>query len=87
MPTLEEAWSSSGLRRAGGGKSGGFRTIILFRAATRACFVHGFAKSERENIDAADLEDLRLIASDFLAADDKGFERITAQQDLQEIKP
>jgi hypothetical protein len=30
---------------------------------------------------------LRLIAADFLAADDEGFKRIVAQQDLQEITP
>ena len=39
------------LARAGRGKSGGFRTIILYRAAERAFFVYGFAKSCRDNID------------------------------------
>lgn len=37
--------------RAGSGKSGGFRTIILFRAETRAVFVYGFAKNDRANLD------------------------------------
>jgi hypothetical protein len=36
--------------RKGQGKSGGFRTIILYRRAERAFFVYGFAKSERDNI-------------------------------------
>lgn len=35
------------IARPGQGKSGGFRTLIVFRAGTRAIFVHGFAKSER----------------------------------------
>jgi hypothetical protein len=35
----------------GGGKSGGFRVVILFRSGTLAFFVHGFVKSERHNID------------------------------------
>lgn len=39
------------LARAGRGKSGGFRTIILYLAAERAFFVYGFAKSCRDNID------------------------------------
>ena len=73
--------------RPGQGRSGGYRMIVVYRTKDRAIFLYGFAKSERENIEASDLEDLRLIASDFLAADDKDFERITAQQDLQEIKP
>lgn len=37
--------------RPGQGKSGGFRTIILYRTTERAFFVYGFAKSDRENID------------------------------------
>ena len=37
--------------RPGQGKSGGFRTIILYRTAERAFFVYGFAKSDRANID------------------------------------
>ncbi len=37
--------------RPGQGKSGGFRTIILYRTAERAFFVYGFVKSDRDNID------------------------------------
>jgi hypothetical protein len=35
------------IARKGGGKSGGFRALILLRAGERAFFVHGFAKSDR----------------------------------------
>ena len=61
--------------------------IVVYRTKDRAVFLYGFAKSERENIEASELEDLRLIAADFLAANDEGFERIIAQEDLQEITP
>lgn len=37
--------------RAGQGKSGGFRTIILYRQERRAFFVFGFAKNEQANIE------------------------------------
>lgn len=37
--------------RPGQGKSGGFRTIILYRTAERAFFVYGFSKNDRDNID------------------------------------
>jgi hypothetical protein len=36
--------------RNGGGKSGGFRTLILFRIGSLAFFVHGFAKNEQANM-------------------------------------
>ncbi|WP_386082441.1 type II toxin-antitoxin system RelE/ParE family toxin [Vreelandella sp. F11] len=36
--------------RPGQGKSGGYRTIILYRQADRAFFVYGFAKSQQSNI-------------------------------------
>jgi hypothetical protein len=37
--------------RPGQGRSGGFRTLLAYRAASRTVFVYGFAKSERGNID------------------------------------
>lgn len=36
--------------RQGQGKSGGFRTVVLYRATERAFFVYGYAKSNRANI-------------------------------------
>jgi len=36
--------------RKGGGRSGGFRTIVLFRRGELAFFVYGFARSGRENL-------------------------------------
>lgn len=36
--------------RTGQGRSGGYRTIILYRQAHRAFFVYGFAKSQQSNI-------------------------------------
>ena len=56
--------------RQGGGKSGGFRTIVLFRLGERAFFVHGFAKSDLGNIPADELAALRMLASHLLAYDD-----------------
>jgi hypothetical protein len=38
--------------RPGQGKSGGFHAVILYRTAERAFFVYGFAKSDRDNINA-----------------------------------
>lgn len=40
--------------RAGQGRSGGFRTIILYLKSERAFFVYGFAKSDLANISGKD---------------------------------
>ncbi|ELR96720.1 type II toxin-antitoxin system RelE/ParE family toxin [Gloeocapsa sp. PCC 73106] len=39
------------IARANEGKSGGYRSIILYRRDDKAFFIYGFAKSEQENID------------------------------------
>ena len=36
--------------RPGQGRSGGYRSLILYRQAHRAFFVYGFAKSQQANI-------------------------------------
>ena len=51
------------IARPNEGKSGGYRTLILFRAQERAFFVFGFAKNELDNISAADLKDFRAAAA------------------------
>jgi hypothetical protein len=58
------------IARPGGGKSGGFRTIILFRTEIRAVFVYGFEKNAKDNIDAAELAAFRRLVSQLLARDD-----------------
>jgi hypothetical protein len=55
--------------REGGGKSGGFRTIIVFRAGGHSFFVHGFAKSDKANVDARELKALRALAKVLLGLD------------------
>lgn len=42
--------------RPGGGKSGGYRTIIAYRSKDRAFFLYGFGKNERANIDEDEVE-------------------------------
>ena len=49
--------------RDGAGKSGGFRTLVLFRLGSRALFVHGFAKKDKANISDDDLVALRELAA------------------------
>ena len=58
------------IARQGEGKSGGYRTIVLFRAGTRAVFAYGFAKNERSNIRDDEVADFRKLAAAILAYDD-----------------
>ncbi|MEQ1712783.1 MAG: type II toxin-antitoxin system RelE/ParE family toxin, partial [Hyphomicrobium sp.] len=48
--------------RPGQGRRGGFRTLLAYRAGSRVVFLLGFAKNERDNIDADELEVLRARA-------------------------
>lgn len=38
------------IARQSQGRSGGYRTIVAYRAGSKAFFLHGFAKSDRDNI-------------------------------------
>src|ERR1700683_1281320 len=57
--------------RPGEGKSGGFRTVILYKAHELAFFVHGFAKKDQDNIQDDELAALKLLASEMLSYDDQ----------------
>jgi hypothetical protein len=73
------------IARAGGGKSGGFRTIILLKAGTRAFFVRGFAKNELDNIRDDELAALKILAAQMLAYDDAALALALAEGILMEV--
>lgn len=54
------------LARAGAGKRGGYRVLIVFRDEERLFFMRGFAKSERENLSADELQGLKHLAALYL---------------------
>lgn len=72
--------------RPGQGRSGGYRTIILLRAGTRAVFAYGFAKSDRGNIRPDELEGLRALAVELLGYDEEALERALEAEALVEVK-
>ena len=71
--------------RPGKGKSGGYRTLILFRQGDRAIFAFGFAKSAQANISKADLALLRDAATEALEWKDEELDRLVASGTLVEI--
>jgi hypothetical protein len=71
--------------RRGEGKSGGFRTIILYKAGALAFFVHGFAKKDRDNIEDRELAALKLLASQMLSYDDRDIAKAIESGTLIEV--
>jgi hypothetical protein len=73
------------IARPGQGKSGGYRTIILFKQGERAVFVYGFAKSERENIDADEEKQFKEAARHVLRLTEKQIAELIKEGDFVEI--
>ena len=73
------------IARQGGGRSGGFRTIVPFRRGELAFFVYGFAKSDRENLRRDELETYRLLADEYLALDGRGLAAAQAAGAIVEV--
>jgi hypothetical protein len=71
--------------RKGGGRSGGFRTIVLFRRGELAFFVYGFTKSGRENLRRDELAAYRLLADEYLSLDAAGIEAARATGAIIEV--
>lgn len=71
--------------RVGQGKSGGYRTLILFRQGDRAIFAFGFAKGAQANISKADLALLRNAASEAWEWSAGELDRLVALGTLVEI--
>ncbi len=59
------------IARPGEGKSGGYRTIVLYRHGERAFFVYGYSKSCEANIRQADLLQFRKMAALVLCLSDE----------------
>ncbi len=73
------------IARKGEGKSGGFRTVILYRQGDKAFFVHGFAKNDRENISPTELKAFRKLAKVMLAFDEKMIAAILKNKTFIEV--
>ena len=73
------------IARPGEGKSGGFRTIVLFKIGTMAVFVYGFAKNEKSNIQPNELTAFRKLAAALLAYDEAALTEAVKEGALMEV--
>jgi len=74
------------IAKAGQGKSGGYRTIILYRYEQRAFFVFGFEKSEQSNIENDEEVQFKKMAKELLALSDKQLAELIKREQLSEVK-
>jgi len=74
------------IARQGGGKSGGYRSILIFRTGERAIFVFAFAKNKKANLNAAELKVYRKAAGIMLELGDDQIETEVEAGRLVEVK-
>jgi hypothetical protein len=73
------------LARAGAGKSGGYRSIVLYRQGHKAFFVFGFAKNELDNISKDEVRDFKRMAKYVLALSDIQLQSLVENRQFEEM--
>lgn len=71
--------------RPGQGRSGGWRTIVVYRTSDRAIFVHGFAKSAKSNLSQKELAELKRLANVILTMKAKDMRLMIENGDWIEV--
>jgi hypothetical protein len=73
------------IARRHAGKSGGFRSIVIFQAGRRAIFVYGFAKSGRATIRPDELSGFKRLGAEMLGYGDDALAKAMANGALEEL--
>lgn len=71
--------------RSGAGRSGGYRTLILYRMGDRAVFAFGFAKNDMDNVGFTDELRLKAAAKLVFGFSDEEMTRLVAAGTFVEI--
>ena len=74
------------IARPNEGKSGGYRSIILFRREVLSFFVYGFAKNQQDNIDESNEQDFKELAKIVLAVSDTELQTLVDSGKYMEVK-
>ena len=76
------------LARTGGGKRGGYRTIVGYVRpnSDRIIFLYAFAKSEKANISGKEEAALSLVAEAFVTATDKQVDQLLLEGSIWEVQ-
>ena len=73
------------IARPGGGKSKGYRSIVLYRKEDKAFFVFGFPKSELGNIREDEEIQFKKMAKQVLALTDEHLQRLIENGQFEEV--
>lgn len=74
------------IARQGGGKSGGYRTIIYYRRGDHAFFIYGFGKNERDNINATELKAFKALAPHYLSITPTEIDKLLNNKEIIEVE-
>jgi len=74
------------IARAGEGRSGGSRSIVLFKKNNRAVFVYGFEKKDVANIGRREVEAFRELAAVILGYTDADIVRLVGEGALIRVE-
>ena len=76
------------LARTGGGKRGGYRTLVGYKKANseRLIFLYAFAKSNKANISDKEEAALSLAAESFLSASDRQVNELLTNGSIWEVQ-
>jgi len=74
------------LAQKGQGKSGGLRSIVLFRRGEKMFFVYGFAKSDRDDIRKDELIAFRKLADEMFVLDNKALAAAMRNGTIMEVR-
>jgi hypothetical protein len=73
------------IARPGAGKSGGYRSVVLYRKGERAFFVFGFSKNEQDNIRDDEEQQFKSAAKITLALSDEQVRLLIKNGQFEEV--
>lgn len=75
------------IRFEGRGKSGSARTIICFKRNRIAIYLHGFAKNEKDNLSAKELNGFKELSKIIANLNEEDINKAIANGDFKEVHP
>jgi len=73
------------IARPGAGKSGGYRSVVLYRKGEKAFFVFGFPKNEQDNIRDDEEQQFKKAAKVTLALSDEQIRLLIENGQFEEV--
>ena len=71
--------------RYGEGKSGSYRTIIVYRTQIRSVFVYAFPKNAKANLSAEELDGYKKLAREYLRYSNEDIAEALLSGELKEV--